>query len=457
MFNFLSKLTKRAFYQGAKKTGANRDFWNANSPFEDTAVNERDTLRARARWLSANNPIMGNIDNSYVTNVVGKGIKLQANTGDTDLDDKIDKRFKAWSKRCDLTEELNFFDIQKMIFSNRMIDGEIFIYKKITKDGLKLQLLEADAIDDSEGENNGITRNANGKPIYYHFLDKDNNKIKIKAKHIINYFKKERPTQFRGVSEYKRAIIDIKNFSSFQSSTVQNARANAEIAYTIETERENGSFNAIQDNGEEIHDINGLMVYYLKAGEKINKHGNDMGKGFDEFITNSVRMIASARSISYELAFKDYSKVNFASSRASIIQDNKKFDDEQSHLSSYFLDNVFQSWLEVEVLRNGLISPVEYFNNKDDYINPKWSFPRRIWVDPKKEIDAIEKEIKLNLTTETDVASQMGLDYEDILAKKQKELELKKKYGIKTDEEIDLNLVLAKSANQNGEKNETEN
>lgn len=196
MFNFLKKFKKRAYYQGAKKTGANRDFWNANSPFEQTAQAERDTLRARARWLSVNNPIMGNIDNSYLTNVIGKGIGLQAKTSDKTLNDEIEKRFKLWMKNCDISNRLHFFDVQKMVLSNRMIDGEIFIYKKITKDGLKLQIIEADSIDSSMGDN-GLTIDADGAVTFYHFLDKNNNKIKIKSEFIINYFKMERPTQYR--------------------------------------------------------------------------------------------------------------------------------------------------------------------------------------------------------------------------------------------------------------------
>ena len=48
LFSIKPKPTqKRAFYEGGKKTAANRDFWNANSPFEDTAKSDRDTMRAR--------------------------------------------------------------------------------------------------------------------------------------------------------------------------------------------------------------------------------------------------------------------------------------------------------------------------------------------------------------------------------------------------------------------------
>ena len=69
----------RGFYEGGKITNANKDFWNGTSPFETTAMTDRDRLRARARWLSANNPIMDNIDNAIINNVIGNGITLQSN------------------------------------------------------------------------------------------------------------------------------------------------------------------------------------------------------------------------------------------------------------------------------------------------------------------------------------------------------------------------------------------
>jgi len=435
-FKLFSKPSKkRGFYEGGKKTLANRDFWNANSSFEETATADRDTLRARARWLHENNPIMANIDKAIINNVVGAGIGLQSKTGNKKLDDLIEKRFKAWSESCDITGRLNFADFQRLVIESRMVDGEVFIYKKITNDGLKLQLIEADALDSYQGTS-GIELDKDGKPVKYFF--KINNKsITVPAEHIINYYRIERPTQYRGISEYKQAVLDIKNFSAYQSATVRNARANAEIAYTIETERPTGTFGSVADEGtgDELQEINGLMVYYLRPGEKATKHKNDMGSGYKDFITSTVRMIATARNISYELAFRDYSQVNFASSRASLIQDNKRFDYEQNHIKSYVLNQIFNEWIEIEVSSGSLpINITKWMKDKTQFIVPRWSFPKREWVNPQQDMKAIEKEIELNLTTMSDLAHERGLDFEEVLKTKQKEKELLNKYGLQNKE-----------------------
>jgi capsid protein len=140
-------------------------------------------------------------------------------------------------------------------------------------------------------------------------------------------------------------------------------------------------------------------------------------------------MMATARNISFELAFRDYSKVNFASSRASILQDFKKFDEEQKALTDYILTDIFETWLELEVLTGRIKAPT-FFTDREPYLSPKWVMPKRDMVDPLKEITAIEKAIKLNLSTETDEANARGLDYEEILAQKVKEKELKESYEL---------------------------
>lgn len=421
---------ERGFYEGGKKTKANSDFWNANSDFETTASPDRDTLRARARWLSANNAIMDNIDNAILNNVVGTGIRLQSNVdGKKKFNDEVEERWKNWSKKsnCDLTKRLSFQDMQRVILRTRMVDGEIFIYKIITKEGLKLQLIESDNLDASRPDG-GVELGSFGEVINYHFKDKDNNTQTIPAVSMINYYMTDRASQYRGVSEYKQSILDIKNFSAFQSAVIMAQRARANIAYTVKQGGNPSNFGG--ETASKIHNINGVSVYYMNKGEEIGKLDPDGSPtDYTQFSEITIRSIATARKVSYELAFRDYSKVNFASSRASLLQDHKRFDHEQLHMVENILDEIYTEWLTIEVM-SGRIKANGFIKDPVKWNRPKWVFPKRDMVDPLKEVTAIEKEIKLNLTTETDVASARGQDYEEILTKKAEEMKLKEKLGV---------------------------
>lgn len=442
MGSFFQKLFggKRGFYQGGKKTKANRDFWNANSSFEDTATPDRDVLRARARWLKANNPIMASIDGAIVDNVVGQGITMQSRIGKAKLDDLIELRFSQWANNplaCDTAGLMNFYDMQKVLLSTRMVDGEVYIHLVWTKTGLQLQLIEADALD--AGEDNGVEKGSDGRVTGYRFkiIGEDgrygSETVVIPSHLIINYSKIERFTQTRGVSEYSQAILDIKNFSAYQSSTIMGARARSSVAYTIRADV--SPTNNGVNTDDNIQEINGVLVYYLKQGESIDKQApSGASDDYKSFVETTIRMIATARRVSYELAFKDYSKVNFASSRASLIQDNYRFDGEQNHMVNYVLQRVYANWLENEIML-GLI-PIKlatFIKDPTQFLKAKWITPKRAWVDPLKDLLSIEKEIALNLTTQTDQAQRLGLDFEEVIKRKAREVEILKENDLYID------------------------
>ena len=435
MLNFLNTAKKfiRSFYEGGKVTKANQDFWNATSPFESTAESDRYIMMGRARWLKANNPIMANIDGAILDNVVGRGIGFQNKTSNKRLNKITELKFEKWAStpsRCSHSNHVNFYDMTRLILEGRMVDGEIFIYKHHTPDGLKIQLLEADSLfDDLYG---GIVYNDDGSPKEYRFkkLNKDglsystSDYIAVKSDRIIHYYRAERATQRRGVSEYKRSILSIKNFSAYQDATIKSARARANIAYSVEIDGNTKRFGGdVDEDGKKLQSVNGIMVYYLNKGEKINQHAPDAGSAdYKTFTETVVRMIATGRRVSYELAFKDYQHVNFASSRASLIQDNYHFDEEFSHLSRYVVLPLIREWFELEIALGRInVNFAMYKKNEEKYFAPRLIPPQRAWVDPLKDILSIEKEISLNLTTQTDVAMARGKDFDEIVQKKAEE------------------------------------
>ena len=437
LVSWVKKLfTKRSFYEGAKFNTQNRDFYRSTTQdFEELVRFDRKVLRARARWLHENNAIMSNIDNTILNNVIGMGITLQSKTGNKRVDDEIEKKFKEWSKHCDITNRLHFNDLQRVILGNRMVDGEIFVYKRVVNDKkypFKLQLIESDFVDESQGIN-GVELDNFGAVKGYYFQNKNSiNSIFVKSEDIVNYCRIERPTQYRGISEYKQSIMDLKNFMAFNSALIAAVRARANIAYVVKSASDMKSY-IDEEEYEQLQTINGLSVFYLNKGEAIEKLDPDIVSGeYKPFVESVIRMLSSARNISYELAYRDFSKVNFSSARASIIQDNKRFDNEQSHLIDYVLNPIFNEWLEVNVMSGNFksIKPHIFINNREKYIKPVWITPAREWVDPLKDIKAIQTELELGLTTLSEVLGKKGKDLEEVLIQRQKEQELLNKYNL---------------------------
>jgi len=444
---------QRGFYEGGKLRGPNQDFRNANESFEVAASPDRDVMRARARWLHENNGIVSGIDHSIKVNSFANGMKFQSKTGIASIDKAIEKHFAEFVKplNCDITKRQHFYEMHSTIPGQRMMDGEIIIHKKMTSDKqhpLKIQLIEADRFDvtyKATGNNfvDGIELDNNGAPSKYILRNGLMSNTKVNAKDIIHYYKiNNRATQYRGVSEYKQIIVDLRNFAAYQSSTIQALRARSNIAYAIESGNVAGRMNSLNQDpqGNEIHDINGVMVHYLNKGEQIHQFDPTIsGTEYGEFVRSCVRMIATGRKISYELAFRDYTQTNFSSARASLIQDHKTFSNEQWHFTTYVLNPFFESWLEANVLAGNIkgLSASKYFANKSKFCQPRWIAPAREWVDPLKDIKAFKEEYALGGSTLEEFAAARGKDLEEILTQRKKEQDMLKSAGILTQEEAD--------------------
>ena len=442
---------RRGFYEGGKLRGTNNDFYNANAPFEDQASPDRSVMRARARWLHENNGIISGIDNSIKQNAIGGGLKFQSKTEDSALNNTIETLFGEWAKQqnCDITGRLWFGDMQNIILGQRMMDGEILIYPKLStdkKNPLKIQLIEADRFDGAMFTNantqdgttyiDGMEVDTYGKPQKYILKDGLFKTTKLNASDVLHYFKMtNRATQYRGISEYKQIIIDLRNLAGYLSSTMQSQRARASVAYAIESDNVAGRIAGLgADNQRDpIYDINGVMVHYLNRGEKLTTFDPTIdGAGYKDFVQSCIRLIAVGRQISYELAFRDYSQVNFSSARASLIQDHKRFSTEQAHMARYVLTPIFERWLDANVLAGNIkgISAQAYFTNKEKICQPRWIAPAREWVDPLKDINAFSKEYEMGMATLEEYAAQRGKDLEEIITQRIKEKKMLEDAGI---------------------------
>ncbi|WP_416768516.1 phage portal protein [Sulfurimonas sp. ST-25] len=444
---------QRGFYEGGKLRGANNDFSNAGGSFEDTASPDRAVMTQRARWLHENNGIISGIDHSIKVNTLGAhGLRFQSKTGIDYIDKAIEVHYQEWCepKNCDITRRQHNGDQQKLILGQRMCDGEILIQKKLTNDKrhpLKLQMFETDRFDtmpfNSAAEVvDGIEVDAYGAPQKYRLRDGLFSTKKVDASDVIHYYKMaNRYTQYRGISEYKQVIIDLRNLAGFNSSFIQAIRSRSGVAMVIETDNVSGRVGALSKSEttyDPIYDINGVMVHYLNKGEKLSSLDQSInGTEYGEFMRTAIRMIAVGRKVSYELAFRDYSQVNFSSGRLGRMEDHRLFSEEQWHMATYVLNPLYEAWLDANVMAGNIkgLSPDAYFADKKKFVQPRWIAPAREWIDPLKDIKAFIEEYNLGGANLGDYVASKGKDLEEVLEQRKKENEMLKAAGILTEEE----------------------
>jgi capsid protein len=94
------------------------------------------TLRNRARQLVRDSDFAKAALRAVRNNVVGTGIKLQAQVRmqrggrlSEEVNKRIEEEFKAWSvaKICNTAGKLSFQDIQRLSITSMLESGEVFI------------------------------------------------------------------------------------------------------------------------------------------------------------------------------------------------------------------------------------------------------------------------------------------------------------------------------------------
>ena len=444
----------RHFYEGAKLTLANRDFNHADSEFENTASAGRNTMRARARWLYGNDPIMFNIDETIKDEVIGDELALQANTKNKSLNDAIEYRWKLYSDmNFDISGTMYMGDFQRLILGTRMTDGEAVINSFYTKDRefpLKMQMIDVDSFATQNNMFNeygtgflaktyydGVEVNKYGKPIGYYFETADRRIIRLNASQITHYYQKSRSTQVRGITEYARCIIDQKNLYAMVQAAIQTKRARMNVAYGIESAPNStpptgfGSGHLNQSNktnetDERVEQINGVAVHYLKNGEKfVTIDPKVIGDDGNDLITAITRRTAAGRNVSYEFAFRDYTHVNRSSSRASNAGDYRMIDRSFNQFVRTIATPMYEKFVESQVLAGHLpITPTEFYANKKEILSHTFINPEKRSTDPLEDQKVKMMKWFMGEITLKDTLAQRGIDLDTQMTQRSLEMEL---------------------------------
>jgi len=477
LFDFFKKEApkQKKSYSGAKFNNSLYSWAVSNTSADNEIRNNVNLLRARSRDLARNNDYAKKFLGMLKRNVIGKGIKLQSKiklkNGNLDkrANDLIESFFKEWSKKgiCDVTGKYSFLDIQKLAISQMALDGEVFIRMVKgfpNKFGFALQLIEADHLDMNYNDTlrnivMGIEFDEWGKPIAYHMYKKhpgntysfaDQQRIRIPADEISHLFIPSRISQNRGVPWLHTAIIRLQMLGAYEEAELVASRLSAAKGgfYTKPPQETFGG--ETDDEGNVVQEIEPGMFEILPDGWDFKpfdlQHPNTAFENFEKAI---LRGIASGLDVNYNYLANDLESVNYSSIRAGVLDEREVYKDLQNYLIEHFLTAVFENWLEMALLNKVLPFKFDDFErlNSPTFQTRGWD-----WVDPLKDMQANVLAIKAGLKTASQVVSEMGYDYEEILLQLKREKEMREKYGITTISDAEILEAISKIKDENENK-----
>lgn len=411
--------------------------WRAvNDSAEFTDRGDRDTVRARARDLERNSDMMNSVIGAFKRNVIGEGFKLQARTGNEELNTSIEKLWKIWTKKqnCDVTATQSFLQILRMAEERKKVDGGMLIHKVYTSDGIlpfKMQCLEVDELDSmrttpKKAGNKvvgGIELNAYNRAEGYWIRQYATDSwmtmdpIFVEAKNMIFLFTKKRPSQIREISDLTPTITRIRDTNEFMTAVSVKERIAACLSVFIKRNNPGGTLGRGGSGKDEKYNYDGKtltpgMIKYLNPGDDVETV-NPSGQAQDatSFVKLQQRLIGAGQGISYEASSRDMSESNYSSTRQGIIEDDMTYA-EDKELMMELADEIYETFLISAVLAGKLQMP-NFWTKKEEYMNHEWIQTPKRWIDPLKESNANRIAIETGQKTFQQIAAEGGRDWKE--------------------------------------------
>jgi lambda family phage portal protein len=453
----------RRLYAGAQNS---RLMFKTSSTSADTELaGSLRALRDRSRALCRDVVYAKRAKQVVVNNVIGSGVGMQAQVSNnrkrlvTEINDAIETAWADWSRadNCHTGGVLHFCDLERAAMSEVFVAGEAFIrlHRRTFGDSrvpLGLELIEAERVADEYDVPQplaagnmvrlGVEVDSFGRPVAYWIKNYHPQELRTKisptaqsiervpAEDIIHLKLTDRWPQTRGEPMLHAAINRINQLGEFEEAAVVAARIGAsKVGFFENPEGDIGIADGTEADGTPSMTVEAGEFTQLPPGYKFSSWDpNYPNDTFDPFTRAALRGIAAGVGVSYEALSRDYSQSNYSSSRLALLDDRDTWRALQQWWIRAFRQRLHREWLQAAVLAGQIpgIDVASYATNRARFEAVKFKPRGWSWVDPTKEVAAYKEAEKAGYITKTDIiaATGGGMDIEDVIATRRRELDM---------------------------------
>lgn len=463
-------------FKGASRNRLRSTWLPGSGSADENLLPELSDLRERSRDLNRNDAHASGITGTMTTNVVGSGIRPQSRidrdalgiseSQANEFQKTAEKIWKRWTAYADAGERMDFYELQQLVDRQILENGEAIIVPYMLKDpnrpySLALQVIESDRMDtpqDKRGDKSvrsGVRIGMNGEPVSY-FIQKthpgdfryskreEKTFLEILAKNeygrrnIFHLYHVMRAGQTRGIPFFAPVLTYFKDLAEYAEAELVAARIAAcfSLFITSETSMDVAVNSAFERNaaGQMVESLEPGMIKHLMPGESITSFNPQRpGASFEPFVNRILQAISAALGLPYELVAKDFSKTNYSSARAALLEARRYFKVKQEWIARKLCQPIWEMLLEEAYLRGELPADT-FYENRRYWTNASWIAPGWEWVDPLKEAQAAEVGLKNGIVTHSDLYAAQGKDWEESFEQRKRELDKMRELGLPQDE-----------------------
>ncbi len=410
---------------------ASRDGWGgvSGAAASQHMQYDRIMLIGQSRQFMRDNGIYNGMIGRANGYIVGNGFRLQAKTGDPDLDKKIEKLWKKFWKRPEIKGVLTGARVERMVCRELLVAGDTAAIK--TSLGL-LQLIEAEQITGGRRgvPKDGITKNKYNGPVSMYIgpysrngsVDGSRSKPYRFNEHILYLTDPERPSGLRAVPPCQSTFPMLHRINDVCDSEAIAWQMLARIAVSItrpggpslgneESKEDTTKTDTDGEMATRITELDNALIFHGEPGDEIKGiERNIPGSNFSESLIMFLRLLGLPLGLPLEVILLDWTKSNYSQSRAVLVQAYQTFLGWQELLEGFFHTPVYewkiQSWID-----EGLIEETEKVT---DLFNHDWIKPTFPWLDQLKEAQAHGAKLDRGLTTQRIVCKSLNLDADEV-------------------------------------------
>lgn len=442
----------------------------------------REKTVERAQDLKKNDSHAASIIGSMAMNIVGSGLMPQAQPnakqlgwteGQTkEFQQQAEWAFKVWSKEADARGKLTFAEMQYQTINSLLTNGEYFriplmLNRKGRRFGLALQSLSPLRVStpsDLDLMNNlrdGIKFDEVGRPLRYYVSDPPMELqmpgiygqagtfpseyyknfpayVSPKRPGMLHGFIQDEEEQFRGTSILVPAMKMFKDLSDYFDFELIGAIVASSFPVFIETPNsdlapgQQGEWDEEEKTYQQ--EVQPGQIMYGNQGERPHTLSPERpSNSFAEFVEKVQRSAGASAGMPYEIATKDFSKTNYSSARAALMEADRVFRTYRAFFTAMFLQPVWNMVIEEAWLKGMVELPKgspDFYEAYEEITQARWIPPKKGYVDPVKETQSDVKSMQNGIKTLSEVITEQGGDWESHLEQIKKEEDKVNSLGI---------------------------
>lgn len=446
------------------------------SPFRNSRMMRSDeeillsarTLRSNARSLVRNTGPGARFTHRMKTQVVGEeGFICSPQNRDPrdgkllkDLNRRLADGWYEFSEDFVTADgRLDGVDLEQLMAATWGTDGETILRKRWNypnKWGLALEPIDADLLDETYSIDRGTGRNevrlgvevdGFGRPQAYHVLQDEHalglryRRVVYPAADIIHVFVPFRVNQVRGITPFAPAMVSMGHLAVYiENELVASSAGAACMAFFLQGGGETGSIVRPPSVKQPGQAQAGFQVDLQPATARVLPPGITDIKSWDPqhpvdafpyFLKAIMREGASALDQNYNSFANDAEGVSFSQGRLAVEDERDSYRRIQRWFGRRQIQPIYEAWLEAAVLKGVVKLPTGY--DWRPLTKCYWRGRRWKYVDHLKDIQAKLLELKAGLTTPQRIASEQGMDLEEIYEEIRIAMDMAKEKGIPID------------------------